>query len=398
MNMENLLHVGAWLLSAQLSAVLVYLAVELSVGLVSAAGHRSARSKVNLNGVILVPAHNEALGIAETVIALRTAAPNYRIVVIADNCTDETASLAQSAGAEAIIRSDISQKGKGFALSFGRDYLAKAPPDAVIVIDADCRLSQGSADILVARAVQGSCPVQGVNLLVAGSAISPLASISNFAMLVKNLVRARGLARIAGGTLLFGTGMAFPWSLFQRLDLATSDMVEDLQLGLSLARQGIKIGFEDRALVTSPAASDSDSKGQRSRWEHGFLQTAIRNAIPLFLLGIRHRSRHLLIISIHMMVPPLAMLMILSLIAVLLLTFFWFFSGVNGPLFPLVMCLALVTLLLLAAWLMEGRKVLSGKSLLMVPIYILWKVPIYVRFFTNRQMGWNRTQRDGEQP
>lgn len=397
--MKFFLYFAAWGLSISVSAVLIYLAVELGVGLGRGKGTRTSGSLPGkCTGTILVPAHNEALSIAETVTALRASAPDCRIVVVADNCSDDTAKLAMEAGAEAISRTDPSRKGKGFALAFGRDHLALSPPDAVIVIDADCRLSPGSAEILIACAVLSNEPVQGVNLLVNGLTNSPLASISNFAMLVKNLVRARGLSRIAGGALLFGTGMAFPWKLFEQLELATSDAVEDLQLGIALAKQGVSVRFEDRALVTSPAASVSDSKGQRSRWEHGFLQTAVRNAIPLVLSGFGRPSRHLLFIGAHMMVPPLAMLITLSLIAIFVLAIFGGVFGVIGPVALLSLCLGIALVALLTAWWREGRSVISAKSLLMVPFYVLWKIPIYIRFFTSRQIGWNRTHRDGEKP
>lgn len=395
--MQNVLDLGAWLLAGILSVVILYLSLELCVGLARSNKRRIMSSSIQWTGAILVPAHNEALSIVRTVKALRVSAPNCRILVVADNCSDDTADLARSAGAEAIVRNNVTNKGKGFALAYGRDYLAKSPPEAVIIIDADCRLAQGSADILIARAIVGDQPVQGVNLLVAGSTQSPLASISNFAMLIKNLVRARGLQRLGGGTLLFGTGMAFPWTLFAKLDLATSHAVEDLQLGLSLAKKGVCIAFEDRALVTSPAASVADSKGQRSRWEHGFMQTALRNGLPMVLFGFSKGSRHLLMIGAHMMVPPLAMLMLLSAIAAIMLAIIvWAGSGSYGPLALLCANLMTLSAALLASWWAEGRTVISGRTLLKIPFYILWKLPIYLRFFTARQTGWNRTQRDGE--
>lgn len=396
--MADVLNSIAWLLAASLSLVLVYLALELCVGLARANPNSLKASPAEWTGAILVPAHNEAMSIAATVEALRASAPNCRIVVVADNCTDNTADLARLGGAEAITRNSSTQKGKGFALAFGRDYLAKAPPEAVIIIDADCRLSPGSAEILIERAVRGNQPVQGVNLLVSGATQSPLASISNFAMLIKNLVRARGLARLGGGTLLFGTGMAFPWTLFASFDLATSHAVEDLQLGLSLAKQSVRVGFEDGALVTSPAASVADSKGQRSRWEHGFLQTALKNGLPMLLSGLSKRSRHLFFIGAHMMVPPLAMLILVSFVALMvLLILFWTGAASAAPFIFLSACLILVSATLLAAWWKAGRQVISGRALMKIPFYVLWKVPIYVRFFTARQTGWNRTQRDGEQ-
>ncbi len=389
----------SWLIAGSLSLVLIYLSIELCAGL-ARSGKQAIKSSPNKwTGAILVPAHNEALSISATVTALRVSEPDCRIVVVADNCSDNTAELARSAGAEAISRTDSTSRGKGFALAFGRDFLAQSPPDAVIIIDADCRLSPGSADALITRAVQGNQPVQGINLLVGDATQSPLASISNFAMLVKNLVRARGLERLGGGTLLFGTGMAFPWKLFAKCDLGTSHAVEDLQLGLSLARQGIRVGFEGKALVTSPAASVADSAGQRSRWEHGFLQSAMHNGLPMLFSGILKGSRHLMMIGAHMIVPPLAMLILLCFVAIpALALLLWAGSTSPAPLITLVACLALLTLVLLAAWWKEGRRVISGNTLLKIPFYVLWKVPIYLRFFTARQTDWNRTHRDGEQP
>ena len=395
--MIYVLSLVAWVVAGSLAAILLYLSFELVVGLKRSDETHVESSQSHAVGAILVPAHNEALNIGSTVNALRLAAPNCRIVVVADNCTDNTLELAMLAGAEAIVRNDQARLGKGFALAFGRDYLANSPPDGVVIIDADCRLSEGGAEILIGRAVLGNCPVQAAYVLTAEDTASPLISISNFAILLKNVVRARGLKRLAGGTLLFGTGMAFPWTLFARLDLATDSAVEDLHLGLSLAKQGIRVGFVDRALITSPAASVADSEGQRSRWEHGFMQTAARNGLPMLFSGIRNGSRHLLTIGAHMMVPPLAMLILLCLFALpLLATLLWLGSSSIAPLMLLCVCLALFAMALLAAWWQVGRGVLSVATMFKIPLYILWKVPIYLRFFTARQTGWNRTQRDGE--
>ncbi|WP_339693391.1 glycosyltransferase family 2 protein [uncultured Parasphingorhabdus sp.] len=397
-DMQFALMILAWLMAIPLSIILIYLTAEIASGLTRSGKDAAPVMSGNWSGVILVPAHNEASGIAATVEALQFSAPDCRILVVADNCTDETASLARTAGAETISRSDPDHRGKGFALAYGRDFLAKAPPDAVVVIDADCRLSEGSVARLVEKAVTSGEPVQSVNLLERTVTTSPLVDISNFAMLVKNLVRARGLARMGGGVLLFGTGMAFPWKLFARLDLATSNAVEDIELGLALARRGVKVSFEDGALVTSPAASIADSKGQRSRWEHGFLQAAAHNGLPLLFSGLRQRSRHLVAIGAHMLVPPLAMLMLLSIFMLLGVSIIAFWSGYYAPLLVLLVSFFGAVTLLLVAWWKEGRDVITYKSLMRFPFYIMWKIPIYLGFFTSRQTGWNRTRRDGEKP
>jgi cellulose synthase/poly-beta-1,6-N-acetylglucosamine synthase-like glycosyltransferase len=92
--------------------------------------------------VVLVPAHNEALGIRETIKSIsRELAPGDRVLVVADNCTDPTALIARESGAEVAERSDPMRQGKGYALQAGLVQLAAGqPPEIVVVVDADCRL------------------------------------------------------------------------------------------------------------------------------------------------------------------------------------------------------------------------------------------------------------------
>jgi len=382
----------AWVLATPFLLLLTYLLVELTAGLARLAPRDPDTPPAHM--VLLIPAHDEAASIAETVRGLAAASPTAHILVVADNCSDNTAERARAAGAEAIERNDRERRGKGFALAFGRDHLAGAPPDAVIVVDADCRMDAGSAERLAAAALISGAPVQASNLLASPPGVSPLVSISNFAMLVKNVVRARGLLRIGGGALLFGTGMAFPWSLFARLPLASANAVEDLELGLRLAREGIKVGFDDGARVTSPAASLASSRGQRSRWEHGFLDTARRQAGPLLGAARRRRSRHLAALGAHLLVPPLALLLLAAALDLALVTGLALSGADSRPAMLLLVLLALVALVLLAAWWREARALLPARDLLRAPLYLLWKLPVYLAFFTRRQTGWNRTGRD----
>ncbi|WP_194954720.1 glycosyltransferase family 2 protein [Sphingopyxis solisilvae] len=387
----------AWLVALPLALSLLYLGSELLLGLAALRTPTTAATTKGARILLLVPAHNEARDIGATVAALGAAAPAAEIMVIADNCIDDTAATARAAGARVAERADPQHRGKGYALDFGRDQLAPDPPDAVIVVDADCRLLAGSAERLAARAIATGRPVQAANLLTAAGTVSPIVAVSNFAMLVKNLVRARGLVRIGGGALLFGTGMAFAWPLFRTLPLATGDAVEDLGLGLWLARQGIAVELDDGARVTSPAAALASSRAQRSRWEHGFLRTAARQGLPMLLGGIAAASRHRAALGAHLLVPPLALLMLLALAGLA----FTAAAGAAAQYWLPFQILAAVFLLdvalLLAAWWRHGRDQLPLKALLLVPLYMLWKIPIYLGFFTRRQTGWNRTRRAGEE-
>ncbi len=91
---------------------------------------------------VLIPAHNEGAGIKPTIDDVkRQLRPGDRLLIVADNCTDETASIAAASGAEVSVREDQTRIGKGYALAWGIRHLAAEPPDIVIVIDADCRVS-----------------------------------------------------------------------------------------------------------------------------------------------------------------------------------------------------------------------------------------------------------------
>jgi hypothetical protein len=49
---------------------------------------------------------------------------------------------------------------------------------------------------------------------------------------------------------------------------------------------------------------------------------------------------------------------------------------------------------ILITWSNVGRSILSLKTLLSIPFYILWKLPMYFSFFKKPQQEWVRTQRD----
>ncbi len=386
---------AAWLIALPFSGVSLYLCWEILCGLKSLP-RRSFSGQADIDIVILVPAHNEAGGIAKTIHGVRSVLPQARLLVVADNCTDDTASLAADAGAEVAVRHDSSHRGKGFALDFGREHLRAAPPAVVIVLDADCRLKSGSGEMLASAAFHLDGPVQATNLLVASAQAPALEGISNFAMLVKNLVRARGLMRIGGGITLFGTGMAFPWNLFSQLDLASAHLAEDLELGLRLARKGIRVELIDEAVVTSPAANVSDSRDQRRRWEHGFLNQAMSSSLPLLKLGLKNRSRHLLGLGAHMLVPPIALHLLLGGFAMISTAALSLISQSVSPFLTTLASVCCLIILLFLAWFKEGRQTLPFMALVRAPMYVAWKIPIYLGFVRNRQTGWQRTRRPDE--
>ncbi|MCY7280603.1 MAG: glycosyltransferase family 2 protein, partial [Sphingomonas bacterium] len=163
------------------------------------------------SSVVVIPAHNEETSIAATIAALSAEAAGIAdLLVVADNCSDRTAEIAGASGSRTIVRTDPALRGKGFALAFARDELSKAPPAVVLVVDADCHIDRLSLTALIDAAANRSVPAQAVNLLRPDLAAAPFVQVSNFAFMLRNLIRQRGLQRLAGRVHLTGTGMAFP--------------------------------------------------------------------------------------------------------------------------------------------------------------------------------------------
>lgn len=345
---------------------------------------------------VLIPAHNEADGIAPTLQAIRAQLlTGDRLLVVADNCADATARIAAETGAEVIERTDSKQRGKGYALEFGVRHLRQAPPEVLLIIDADCRLHPGGIDQLARQAGKTGCPVQALDLMQAPPGAGIKTRIAEFAWLVKNWARPLGSQRLGLPCQLMGTGMAFPWTLISNANLANAELAEDMKLGIDLALAGHPPVFCLDALVTSRFPETARATAtQRTRWEHGHLGMIARETPRLLGQTLARRDVRLLGLALDLTVPPLALLA--ALIALVFgLAGGTFAAGLSALPFVLAStALGLLTLSVLLAWLGWGRRVLSFAALLSVPLYVLSKAPVYLKFWTKRQKDWVRTERD----
>lgn len=346
---------------------------------------------------VLIPAHNEAPGIAGTIESLLSEAkPGDRIVVIADNCTDETASIARAAGAEVTERFDSIKRGKGFALDHGVRYLEAAPPDVVLVVDADCRVSPCFFDEMVCAVNARRSPIQCVNLTVANESGGG-AAVAVLANRVINLVRPTGLANLGGPCRLLGTGMAFPWEVIQSAKLATGSLVEDMKLGIDLAVAGHDTRFERGAMVTSllpPNRAAFDT--QRARWESGHLQTFFREAPRLAMASLRRASVMPFWLVLHLCVPALSLLFVIWMVALAGAIGAGLLGASLAPASILGVAGGLASLGLLASWFVHCREQAPFWSLAKAPLYVIAKAGIYLRLVSGPRPQWVRTRREAE--
>jgi len=390
------------LVNGLLMAIAILLIIPISIFVIECLAallpgpRRAAANTASPSIAVLMPAHDEAAVIGSTLQTLTPhLKPGDRLVVVADNCTDNTAAIARQAGATVIERFDAQKRGKGYALDFGMKHLAANPPDIVVMVDADCRVEGDAIEQVSRMAHTTGRPVQAIYLMELPPQFKPSSAISALAFTVKNLVRPRGMDSLGLPCLLTGTGMAFPWERIANSPLASGNIVEDMQLGLDLAIAGYAPWLCRQARVTGILPQqDTAARSQRTRWEHGHLQTLLTQVPRLTNEGLRQGRFDLIALGLDMLVPPLSLLVMAWIGAMGLLVAAALLGATPWPAIALGISGAVMTLTIVFSWWVFARKAIPGRTLLSIPLYLLWKVPLYLAFLLKRQTRWVRTERD----
>src|SRR5271165_3965239 len=345
---------------------------------------------------VLIPAHDEEVALSAILPSIRRQLRDGdRLLVVADNCSDDTAVLAERLGAEVAVRTDPTKRGKGFALDHGIRHFSADAPEILVVIDADCALSDFAIDRLAEMSTATNRPVQALDLMLSIPAAPQVTRLREFAWRVKNEIRPRGLRSLGLPCHLMGTGMAFPWEMIARANLATGALVEDLKLGLELAAGGHSPMFCPAAVVTSEfPVTDEGRRTQQRRWEQGHLGLIAAEIPGLLLNAIRRRNVDLLVLALDAAVPPLSLLAMMVFSFLLLGAGAWRL-GMGSTAF--VISLAAFLGLIVATtgcWLKVGRNLLTPSSAFTIAGAFLTKIPFYWQILIRSdRSGWIRTDR-----
>lgn len=379
---------------ALLAVPCVVLLAECVAGALPARDSR-ARAGRRPRIAVLIPAHNEEAGLASTIGQVKPQLRERdRVLVVADNCSDGTADIARRSGADVVERFDAQLRGKGYALAHGVETLRADPPEIVVILDADMKIGEGSLDALGELVAATGGPVQGLDLLDPPPDPTAKDVISALAFTLRNH-RPRGLTRLGMPCHLMGTGLALPWSSVRDARLATANLVEDLQLGIDLAIRGQTATFCLKAKVTGRLPKKAAAAlAQRTRWEHGHLQTIATQAPRLLAESLRQRRLDLLALALDLLVPPLSLLVLLLLDTGLVAATVGLLTGAWGPAILPAGSLLSVAAAVIVGWWTSARKTVPFRALAGVPVYLVWKLPLYLRFILRRQKRWERSARE----
>jgi cellulose synthase/poly-beta-1,6-N-acetylglucosamine synthase-like glycosyltransferase/peptidoglycan/xylan/chitin deacetylase (PgdA/CDA1 family) len=345
---------------------------------------------------IIVPAYNEAVGIARCVQSLAGSryAGQLEVVVVDDGSADDTAAVVEHLDL-ADVRL-IRQENAGKAAALNRALIA-SQHEIVVTVDADTVFEPETLSHLVQRFRD---PEVGV--------ISGNTKIGNRGNLVG---RWQHIEYVMGFNLdrrayeVIGATPTVPGAIgaFRRRALADiggvsgATIAEDTDITLDLGRAGWKVVYEPRARAWTEAPSNLRALyRQRARWAYGTIQSAWKHRTALWGRGEHAFGRRAVgVLLVFQIVLPLAAPLI-DLFAIYSILFL-------DPMPILVFWGAFNLFQLTLAWVAFGLDGESRRPLWALPLQQLaWRQITYfvvldgiISALLGRQVGWRHLERTG---
>jgi len=376
--------------------------MELSLLTLFSLRRRPHRKQADIDGqakavTVVIPAHNEASNLSPTLVSALASLAHaqalshqpHRIVVIADNCTDNTADIARAHGVAVLERHDTSARGKGHALHFAFTALADDASAGFVVIDADTRMP---TDFIhhAARALGAGMACFQASYRVLNADDSLRTKWMQLALTGFNHLRLIARERLGLSVGILGNGFGLSKAALQSVPYTASSVVEDLEYHLRLVQAGLRVRYLADAEVRAEMPVQAEAAGtQRARWEGGRFQMIRQHSLSLAIDVLRGRWR-LLEPLLELLLLPLAyQVMLFALLAL------WPWPptqavGLTG--------LLMVALHVLSAARQSGVPGIFG-VLLQLPLYVFWKLARLggiLRLSGNKDATWERTRRLAE--
>lgn len=349
---------------------------------------------------IVIPAHNEEAGLATVLrscAALDYPSDRYQVFVIADNCSDTTATVARQHGATCLERSDLGRRGKGYALEWAFERVLKHLPDAVLVLDADCTIDSHALREFN-RLLQDGYPVLQASYVASNPDATVTSYVGCIANCIENELFYAPKSRLGLAVLLRGTGMVFARAVLERYPWNAQSIVEDSEYTVRLYQAGLRVEFVPNVRVLSPFAAEHKQLAiQRGRWIGGNSAFGWTHVGRLIGQGLLSRRPILIDLGWTLLASQRSIVLLLMLLALAVCALSaWLAPGAFSLTLLLVAaCLPLAQGLLLVCGV--ARLGLSGRRLAFLagsPFLVARWLLIGLRsVVVSRALGWERTPR-----
>jgi hypothetical protein len=266
---------------------------------------RAPRSPGHQRFRVVIAAHDEA-GVIGTLLddlaRLDYDAAFLTVWVIADRCTDDTATIARARGARVDERR-TGPDGKGAVLREHLETNPLAEDEALVVIDADNRVPTDLLARFADELAAGGHALQAY-LDVANPGASPLATAGALSYWAGNRMVQLARTRLGWPADLGGTGMCLTGEALERSGGFGDSLTEDADLGARLARVGIPVRWvHDVRIGDEKPTTVGVVIRQRARWTAGRRGVARRHALPLLGAALRRGDGGLADLALRLVQP-----------------------------------------------------------------------------------------------
>ena len=333
---------------------------------------------------ILIPAHDEAAVIDNLLsdLAVPMQEKSCEVVVLADHCTDETASVARARGVTVAERTE-GDGGKGAALKWYLDRWPLDADEALVVLDADNRVPADLLDRFADELAAGHHVLQAY-LGVSNPDASSVATASALSYWASNRMVQLARRNLGWTADLGGTGMCITAEALDAVGGFGTSFAEDQELGVRLFRAGYPVTWiHDLQVLDEKPREAAVAVKQRSRWASGRREVARAHARQLFSRG----DPAAIDLAIRLVQPSrMGVAAISGLLTIL--------SALGAPTFGVATWLAATSVQVLAPVAFLWKEGVERRYLLRYPVLALLPVlKIPARLI--RQTGWYHTPHSG---
>jgi cellulose synthase/poly-beta-1,6-N-acetylglucosamine synthase-like glycosyltransferase len=346
---------------------------------------------------IVIPAHNEGSHLARLLASIASEdypSGCFRAVVIADNCTDDTAAVARTYDVDVLERHDPANRGKGHAIRWALQRIGIDKYDAVVVVDGDSAIAPGFLYHLNVLMEKGDQVIQCYNG-VANPGQSWFTRLMDVSRTMANEIIHPGKRKLGLSSHLMGNGMCFDTRVLESTGWNALSVGEDWEYYAQLVIAGSYVGYSKGSRVYhQESVTLRQASTQRMRWSSGRFAILKRYGFALVVHGLRTRSLRCVDAAMPLILPNPSLGINLTLLGLTVAALAWLAGG-SGEVATWFAVLASAQLgMLMVGVLHTKNKAASAASLVLAPLFLAWKMGIDVlSIFGIGSQEWKHTHR-----
>lgn len=227
------------------------------------------------------------------------------VVVIADDCSDDTVEEARAAGALVLAKAGpASGKGAGIQWALRQDDVRTSSWQALVILDADSRPRPEYLSVIDAAVSSGAEATQARTESIEPEGWVARAYALNTSQ--RNRLWHQARERVGFSAALTGTGVCLTRDLLERYPFETQTVTEDLEYSAMLTAEGVRVRYlYDAVLDIEQPDTLGASVTQRVRWARGQMMTTLREGPKLVVRAIRRHDLSAFDTAMYLAMPSL---------------------------------------------------------------------------------------------